>query len=516
MRRVDTPMKVLVRSLIRWSWLLIVCLIVGVGVGKLLTVLLPPTYQSTAYVLLNAQTRASQVQIIQPVAVYATDVTSDAVLNPVLAKHKQIQRANFIAKQLVVTSDGASQTVQIQVTIPGAKLSAEVANELAQSLVTVENASIKAQYNEELQLLTTRIANEQKQIDQLSQQYDNTPTTSTNVLTQLDNQIQQERTLQNNDVTTQQELQTEQALYGSPLIVARSATIAPKPSSITGLIPLTPVMAILFFIIGLVTMAFLEQGAGHINEPHSVQQKLAVPVLGTLRWTHPMALQQLCESHSSYAEDCRMMMADVLFQAETEKAHILAITGTRSKAGTSTAAAELAVLLAQSRRPVLLIDANMHEPSIHEWMNIPNDAGLALLLEEARTVRSHSLGISNHGLVELADRMPLDNFIKPTPFPGLYVLPAGHPKSSPSDLLSMSEMGQFLKWASKPVDFIIIDCPALDRSEAHVLSTLSDQVIIVVDATKDRLKPILNLKNELTTTGIKLAGLVLNKLGRWI
>ncbi len=509
-------MKVLVRSLIRWSWLLIVCLIVGVGVGKLLTILLPPTYASSAFVLLNAQTRASQVQIIQPVAVYATDVTSDAVLNPVLAKHKSIDRASFIAKQLLVTPNGASQTVQIQVTISGAKLSATIANELAQSLVTIENAAIKAQYNEELQLLTTRIANEQKQIDQLSQQYDATPTTSTNILTQLDDQIQQERTLQNNDVTTQQELQTEQMLYGTPLTVARSATVAPKPSSITGLIPLMPVMADLFLIIGLVTIAFLEQGAERINEEATVQQRLAIPVLGTLRWSQPMGLQQLCESRSSYAEDCRMMMADVLFQAETEKAHIIALMGTRSKAGTSTAAAELAVLLAQSRRQVLLIDANMHEPSIHEWVNVPNDAGLALLLEEARAVHSHGLGISNHGLVDLADRIPLDNFIKPTAFPGLYVILAGRPKSSPSDLLNMPEMGQFLKWASKPVDFIIIDCPALDRSEAHVLSTLSDQVMIVVDATKDRIKPVLNMKNELTTTGVKVAGLVLNKMGRWI
>ena len=509
-------MKVLVRTLIRWSWLLIICLFVGAGVGKVLSALLPPTYQATAYVQLNAQTKTAQVQIIQPVAVYATDVTSDAVLNPVLVKHKAIDRAYFLTKELVVTSDNPSQTVQIQVTIPGASLSAKIANELAQSLVAVENASIKAQYDAELQLLANRIADEQKQIDQLSQQYDNTPATSTNVLTQLDNQIQQERSLQNNDISTQQELQTEQIIYGNPLTVVRSATVPTKPSSIIGLLPLLPVMTVIFLLLGLVLVAFLEQSAGRINDAYMVQQKLAVPVLGTLRWRRPMALQQLCESHTPYAEDCRMMMADVLFQAEEQKARIVALTGTHSRAGTSTAIASLAVLLAQSGRSVLLIDANMHAPCVHKWVSVPNDVGLAQMLVEARAVRARSLAISNHCPVDLADRIPLDNFILPTQFPGLYVLPAGQAKASPADLLSMPEMGQFLKWASRPVDFILIDCPALDHSEAHIISALADQVMIVIDATKDRTKPVLTIKNELVTTGIKLTGLVITKLGRWI
>ena len=510
-------MKVLVRSLIRWSWLLILSIVVGFGMGKLLTILVPPTYQSIAYVQLNAQSRTAQVQIIQPIAVYGMDVTSDAVLSPVLSQYPKLDRTNFVARQLLVTTDTPSQTVQIQVTLPQAKLAATIANALAQSLVTQQNAAIKAQYDKEVQLLTTRIATEQQQINQLTQQYDTTPATNTNTLTQLDNQIQQERLLQNNDIATQQQLQTEQAIYGNPLTMVRSATVATRPSSIIGSIPLTPVMIVLFLAIGLVTISFLEQSVGRVNEAYKLQQELALPVLGALRWLQPLTLQVL-DTPVPYAEECRMMMADVLFQAEQERAHILAIAGTHSKAGTSSIATTLAILLAQSKRRVLLIDANLHAPNVHELLRIPNEAGLAMMLEEARAVHTHGLGISNHGnsLAELADRIPLDNFIKATSLPGLYVLPAGTPKASPGDLLNMPEMGQFLQWASKPVDYIILDCPAFDHSEAHVLGALSDQTLVVVDATKDRIKPMLNLKNDLTTTGVKLAGLIVNKLGRWI
>ncbi len=516
MRKVDTPMKVLVRSLVRWSWLLVVSIIIGFVMGSVVKVLLPATYQATSYVQLSSQARTSQAQIIQPIAVYATDVTSDSVLNPVISQYKQIDRTNFITKELVVTYDAPSQTVQIQVTLPGAKLSANVANQLARLLIMQQNAAIQAQYTKALQLLNARIADEQKQINQLSQQYDSTPPTNTNVLTQLDNQIQQERTLQNNDITTQQSLTTEQALYGSPLSLVRAATPPSKPSSIIGLIPLTPVMVIVFLLLGIVLIAVLEQNAGRINDAYGLQEKLTVPVLGTLRWTTPVPLQALAGAQTPYAEDCRMMLADVLFQAEAEHVHIIALAGTRSGAGTSTIASEMALLLSQSQRQVLLIDANMHQPGIHALMNLPNDAGLAQMLEEARTVRVNSLGIANHSGVDLADRMVLDNFICPTPFPGLYFLPAGRPRTSPSDLVNMPEMGQFLKWASRPVDFIIIDCPSLDHSEAHVLGALSDQMMIVIDATKDRLKFVATIKNDLTSAGVKLSGFIVNKLGRWI
>jgi Mrp family chromosome partitioning ATPase len=510
-------MKIVVRSLVRWSWLLLLSMAVGFVVGRLLTALLPPTYQSTAFVQLNAQSRNDQVQIIQSISVYGMDVTSDAVLNPVFKRYHNLDRANFIAKQLVVTTDTLSQTIEIQVTMPGPKLCANIANMLAQALVAQQNAAIQAQYTKEVQLLTNRIAAEQKQITQWSQQYDATPAADTNALTQLDNQIQQERALQNNDIAAQQQLQTEQAIYGNPLVVARAATVANKPSSIIGLVPFTPTMIVLFLIIGLLTIAFLEQSAGRVNEAYELQQKLTLPVLGALRWTQSPTLSML-NTPNPYAEECRMMMADVLFQAEQERAHVIAIAGTRSSAGASMITAELAILLAQSKRRVLLVDANLHHPSVHELLRVPNDAGLAKILEEARVARPNALGIAAHtqSLPSLTERMSLESFIMPTNYANLYVVPAGRAQASPADLLNMPEMGQFLQWAAKPVDYVLLDCPAFDHSETHVLGALTDQTLVVVDATKDRTKPIINLKNDLANTGIKLAGLIVNKLGRWI
>ena len=511
-------MKAIVRSLVRWSWLLILCLLLGWFGGKLLTAVLPPTYQATAIVQLNAQTNTSQ--IVQSVEVYAALVPSDSVLGQVLKKYPQIDRQALVSKQLTMTSDDPSQTISIQVTLSDPKLTADMANELAQLLVDQQNAYIKSQYTKEIQIVGDRIAAEQTAIDHLNRQIAQTPSSNATALQQLSSQVSQQQDLQSQHRSTQQSLQTEQALDSAPLSIVQSATVASKTSSLINLIPLAPLMAVIALILALVAIGFLEQSTGRINEAFTLQQKTTLPVLGSLRWTSPapqsVPIQVLCESNTPYTEDCRMMMADILFHAEEAEARVLAITGLKLHSGMSTVAAQLAALLAQSKRRVLLIDANLYEPSLHERMEIPNEAGLARILEEARRVTIGANGRSGRTSLAIEERVPLQNYIIPTRVQDLFLVPAGRPTLNPNSLLSMPEMEQFLQWASRSVDFIVIDCPALIRAEAYVLGSLADQTFLLVDATRDRQKQVVNTKEELLNTGVKLSGLIVNKLGRWI
>ena len=137
---------------------------------------------------LNAHTHASQTQIIQPVASYSTLVESDPVVEPVLKRYPQLDRQTFITRELQVAPDTQSQSFQIQVTLPHARMAADIANALAQSLVTQQNAYIKSQYEKAIQLAGQRIADEQKAIDHLTQQYAATSATNTATLTQLASQ----------------------------------------------------------------------------------------------------------------------------------------------------------------------------------------------------------------------------------------------------------------------------------------------------------------------------------------
>ncbi len=566
-------MKIVVRALIRWSWVLILCLLIGWLGGKKLATLFPPQYQATALIQLNMQSNTSA--IVQSVAVYASLVTSDSVLGATLKNYPDLDRQTMSTKQLIITNDPKAQTISIQVALPNAREAASVANGLAHLLVAQQNAYIQQQYINEQKLLDGRIADEQKNINTLNQQIIQLSANSiaaaanATAIQQDQNQVTQIQNLQNQDVAQKQTLTTEQALDSNPLSVVQEAIPPSKPSSIIGLIPFAPAFLGFMLILGMIVIFLLEREADRINGVYALQKKLALPVLGSLRWISPgpnsKPLRALVDSREPYAEDCRIMMADVLFHAEEAHAHILAITGSKAQSGSSTIAWILAALLAQSKRRVLLIDANLHEPTQNKRLEVSNNAGLASMLEEARnmkvnavavsgqepvemyqqtsiprietqgimgarkqsssliinpqrlnSVKRAAVGASDQKIVDLAAKYSFGKYIVPTRIQDLYVLPAGRPTMNPNNLLSMPEMDYFLKWSSKRVDFIVIDCPALIHAEAHVLGALSDQTLLVVDATKDRQKQVLNAKEKLLSTGVKLSGIIVNKLGRWV
>lgn len=566
--------SVIVRALIRWSWVLVLFLIVGYVVGKFLSGLLPPQYQATSLVQLNGQ--AHSALVVQPVSTYANLITGDAILGTVLKENfPKLEPSQIGTKQLTITPDDKSSSISIQVSLPSGKDAAALANDLAQLLVTQQNAVIQQEYTLELKLINGHITSDKNQINALNAKIiqlssvPNGATVNATAIQQLQNQVNQYQSRESSDETQQQQLVTDQTLYSNPLSVVQTATIPSKPSGITGAIPLAPLSLGVMFVLALTSIFFLEKWAKRINGVYSLQKSIGLPVLGALRWTSPppasVPLRTLIESKRPYAEECRVMMADVLFHAEDAQARVLAITSQKSHSGNSSVASELAALLAQSKRRVLLIDANLHSPVQHKRLGIPNDAGLAKMLEELRNVKvsltsptspepvemrqqpaismmetrrvsgvqsnqapvvkihqqrysssSNGNSASEQKVIELADKFPFDSYIVSTNITNLYAMPAGKSTMNAASLLSMPEMEHFLQWASRPIDFVVIDCPSLAYAEAHVLGALSDQTFLVVDATRDRIKQVETSKEELLSTGVRLSGLIVNKLGRWI
>lgn len=561
--------SVIVRGLVRWIWVLILFLIAGYLLGKVLGSVLPPQYQATSVVQLTGTSRSN---VVQPISVYSNLINSDAILGTALKNYPNLDRQSIGTKNLVLNPDAKSNSVTIQITLSNAKEAAGLANDLAQLLVTQQNAAIQQQYAAQLQIVNAHLTNEKNTINSLYgklvqlNSVPNGATVNAVQIQQVNAEIQQEQNLQNNDNTQATQLTTDQKLDSTPLSIVQKAVVPTKPSGITGVIPLSPLALGVMFILGVVSILFLERMMKRVNSIYGLQKTLALPVLGSLRWVSPgpasVPLKKVIDSNKPYSEDARVMMADVLFHAEDAQASVLAITAPKPKSGISSVASELAALLAQSKRRVLLIDANLHAPVQHKRLGIANDAGLAKMLEELRNMKvslnagvsqepvelqqqaaismmetrrvagvhpgqapvvkmhhqrysSNSNGVSDK-IIDISEKFPFDSYIVSTNIQNLYALPAGKSAMNPSSLLSMPEMEQFLHWASKPIDFVVIDCPALTYAEAHVLGGLSDQTFLVIDATKDRLKQLENIKEELISTGVRLSGLIVNKLGRWI
>src|SRR3984885_11952710 len=164
--------------------------------------------------------------------------------------------------------------------------------------------------------------------------------------------------------------------------------------------------------------------------------------------------------NTALAEAFHELRTSVLLSTAKHPPKTLLVTSAKGGEGKTTVAANLAVSLAQLGEKVLLIDADLRRPSLHNFFGIPNTCGLVNFLTgnpDWQSLLSHSAPV------------------------GLSVLPSGPIPPNPADLLSSEYMPALIREASKEYKFIVLDSPPLlNLADSRILATLVDGVILVV------------------------------------
>jgi capsular exopolysaccharide synthesis family protein len=183
-------------------------------------------------------------------------------------------------------------------------------------------------------------------------------------------------------------------------------------------------------------------------------------------------------------------LAGRLYLAQAEHGtRVVMITSAMPGEGKTLTASNLALTLSESyKRQVLLIDADLRRPWIHEMFQVPNVSGLndGLRSEEERKVP----------LLRLTDH--------------LSVLTAGRPDRDPMSILSSERMQRVLQEASARFDWVIIDTPPVALlTDAHLLASLVDAVLLVIRAGQTPL-PAINTAVQAVGRE-RILGVVLNR-----
>lgn len=212
----------------------------------------------------------------------------------------------------------------------------------------------------------------------------------------------------------------------------------------------------------------------------------------------------LSEPMSSVAEAYRGIRASLFYSMPAAEIKTLSITSSRPQEGKTTTSCNLALSVAQTGKRVLLIDGDLHRPSVHTVLGITNTTGLTSVLvgEKSRTEAVRKL-THNGRTVECLD-----------------ILTAGPSSPSPSELLGSNAMRDLLAQARSAYDWVIVDTPPiLFVSDAAILSTMCDGVIVVVksgNSTRSLLnrttEQLLSLKAHIV--GSILNGVVVTRMGR--
>ncbi len=165
---------------------------------------------------------------------------------------------------------------------------------------------------------------------------------------------------------------------------------------------------------------------------------------------------------SMYAEVIRTIRTNLQFTATAERQRSIVITSPRPEDGKTSIACNLATMIAQGGRRVLLVDANFRRPAIHRIFKPRSVEGLSNIL------------VGTGKLEDLASRTSNDN---------LHVLTCGPVPPNPAELMGSSQMVDFIADATGKYDQVIFDAPpVLLASDASVLSTHADGVILVCRA----------------------------------
>jgi capsular exopolysaccharide synthesis family protein len=199
---------------------------------------------------------------------------------------------------------------------------------------------------------------------------------------------------------------------------------------------------------------------------------------------------------SVQAECFRATLTSILFSGQGgHSPKVIVLASSLPSEGKTTIASNIAIALAEINRRVLLIDADMRRPRLHEVFDIPNTWGLSDLLAGRNALND----------------CPRETLARETEIPNLFVLPAGPGNRSISNLLHSPRTGELLEHVREEFDAVLIDTPPMmQMADARVLGKMADAVILVVrsgQTTRDAAKAAAARFDE---DGVFVLGTILN------
>lgn len=198
-------------------------------------------------------------------------------------------------------------------------------------------------------------------------------------------------------------------------------------------------------------------------------------------------------SFASHEAFKRLRTNTLLVLAQNDSCKVVGITSAQPGEGKSTCTINLAYSFSELGKKVLLIDADLHRPSIEEKLVLTGEIGFGDLLTSANEISSAIVPyINNTG-------------------DACFDVISSKPAENTSELLSSPRFSALLEALSKVYDFIFIDLPPIDAViDAVIVGRHTDGIIIVARENETSKKQFDNCIKQLGLAGIKILGLVFN------
>ncbi len=278
--------------------------------------------------------------------------------------------------------------------------------------------------------------------------------------------------------------------------IPRASIVQVTDPAEPGLKPVEPNMKLhilLGIIVGLVGgvgfaffVEYLDTSFKAIDE---VEQTLGASVIGII----PQNVGYLKDDPTAaYAEAYRVLRTNILFARKSETMNTITVASGGAAEGKSTTILNLATVFAQNDNRVLLVDSDLRRPSLHRILGVSNAEGLTSYLLKQKT---------------------LEEVILVSPIKGMDFLPSGKLASTSMGIINSTRMKEFYEEVRQRYDYVFFDSPPImGVSDASVLASLVDMVVLVVQHRKYPQTMTLRAKQTVEKVGGNLLGIVLNNI----
>jgi non-specific protein-tyrosine kinase len=205
----------------------------------------------------------------------------------------------------------------------------------------------------------------------------------------------------------------------------------------------------------------------------------------------------LKDPRSTVAEAYRTLRTNLTFTELDNPIESLVVASPAPGDEDATVVANLAVAMAQGERRTILVDANLRRPCLHEIFDVNNETGLTTMIVKETAYENPPLtdvGVEN-----------------------LWLLPSGPLPPNPADILGSGRMEVALTALKAQADVILFNTPPIIAvTDAIVLSTKTDGVLLVVNAGRTRREHVERAQELLEKVHVRIVGAVLNDAPRGV
>jgi capsular exopolysaccharide synthesis family protein len=206
---------------------------------------------------------------------------------------------------------------------------------------------------------------------------------------------------------------------------------------------------------------------------------------------YPLLIQS--HSKSFVAEAFKTLRTNIRFSINGTEPKVVLVTSAEKGEGKSTTTANLAAAYAMEQKRVIMIDADLRKPNLHQFFG----------------KTANRIGLSNL----LVQQCELDEAISDTGIPGLMMITSGTIASHPTEMLGSDRMKALIEKLSQSFDIILIDSPPVIMfSDAQILAALCDGVLLVVNCGRVKSKIVKKAKEQLDFVGARILGAILNNV----